>query len=531
MRCGTFKFRPTGICLDVPPEAAPPDCWTGASNATFTDGITTRPIGDNLLAEAQAEMLAVPQWIGFAGDADGVGAGVTFGAQRFWYFGNDAGPTPRVIDFGDGAGGAIDRTPAAWTTDWSQVSLVTGGILNGVPFINHSEQPGSLAYGLAGAAGALTVLVPAANDRFRSVRPYKYQLVGLGLNNAAAPYDYAQRVNWTASAAPGAFPATWAAAATNDAGSVELTDCRGRLVDSGRLGEDQLIYAEGSTHLMTYVGGQEVMAFRGLSTQSGILRPNCWADAGLFHVVLTTSDVVAVDANGVRSIAAGWVRRAIFGPAGNLDNAQVLNRSHVVHDRARREIWVVIQTDPTGLSPELAYVWHQDTGKWGTRTVRRQNHAAAGFLRAIQGADSKAEDVVLCACQPVTGSTPTDAFIYAANTAATGPAYESRSVFLQRLDMDLGEPGLLKLVTAIRPRMQGYLGVEPAGVQFRVGGRNSGAETIAWSPLVTYNPATDDTLQLFAQGRLISVEVIQSAGTWPWRLTGVDIDYQLRGRW
>jgi hypothetical protein len=529
LKRGTFQFRPTGICLDVPPEQAPPDCWTGAKNATFEGGVTTRPAGDNRLAIASASLLAVPAYVAHAGDRIASGVGVTFGAQRWWYFGNDGATLPRVVDFGDG-GTSLDRTPATWAAPWSQSSLVTGGVLNGVPFINHSDQANSLAYGVSGDAALLTTLVPAASDRFRSVRPYKYQLVGLGLNNVGGGYDYAQRVNWTASAAPGAFPATWAAAATNDAGSVEVTDCRGRLLDSGRLGEDHLIYAEGSTHLMTYTGGQEVMAFRGLSTQSGLFRPGCVADAGLFHVAMTTSDIVAVDASGVRSIAAGWVRRAIFGPGGLLDRLNTLNRSHVVHHRARREVWVVIQTDPGAGSPTECFVWHQDTGKWGHRTVRRQNHAGQGFLRG-GFAISKASDVVLCASQPASGSTPTDAAIYVADEPATGPVtYETRDVLLQRHDMDLGQPGTVKLVTAIRPRLQEEAGAV-TGIEVRAGGRNSATEVIAWSGWAPYAPTTDDTVQLFAQGRLISVEVRQQAGTLPWRLPGLDIDYKLRGRW
>jgi hypothetical protein len=527
----TFQFRPTGICLDLPPEQAPPDCWTFAQNCTFDGGVTTRPAGEAYEATASASLLAVPIYVQFGGDDQTVGVGVTFGNQRWLYAGNDAVPAPRVVDFGDG-GAAIDRTPAGWATDFVQTSLVTGGTLNGITFINHSEQAGSLAYGLPGAAGAMTVFVPAANDRFRSVRPYKYQLIGVGLNNAVAVTDYPQRVNWTASAAPGAFPATWAPLATNDAGSVEITNCRGRLIDSCTLGEDQVIYAEGSTHLMTYVGGQEVMAFRGLSSESGIFRPGCIAAVDNYHVVLTTSDVVAVDASGIKSIATGWVRRAIFGWLGNLDNSNAQNRSHVVYHRARREVWVVLGTSAS--SPTLAYTWSPDTGRWGTRSVIRQNHAAVGFLRGVSALQprDKATDVLLCASQPASGSTPTDARIYAADMPTTGFAFEARDVLLRRRDMDLGEPGRIKLVTAVRPRFDPFwTGTGATNLQVRIGGRNSATEGLTYSPWASYNPATDDTLQLLAQGRLISLEVQDLAGTRPWRLSGFDIDYQLRGRW
>jgi hypothetical protein len=78
--------------------------------------------------------------------------------------------------------------------------------------------------------------------------------------------------------------------------------------------------------------------------------------------------------------------------------------------------------------------------------------------------------------------------------------------------MDLGEPGRVKLVRAIRPRFQEQ-GSAVTGIEVRAGGRNS------------------DTVHLFATGRLISVELRHNDGTKPWRLTGLDIDFDLRGRW
>jgi hypothetical protein len=96
--------------------------------------------------------------------------------------------------------------------------------------------------------------------------------------------------------------------------------------------------------------------------------------------------------------------------------------------------------------------------------------------------------------------------------------------------MDLGEPGRVKLVRAIRPRFQEQ-GSAVTGIEVRAGGRNSATEAIAWSGWAAYAPTTDDTVHLFATGRLISVELRHNDGTKPWRLTGLDIDFDLRGRW
>lgn len=522
----TFAFRPSGVVLDVPPEMAPPDAWTSVTDATFEAGITTRPAGEAQDYLPSSSLIAVPQFVMHAGD-DASAVGALDPQQCWWYAGNNiAGPAVKVHEARD-LGGLADRTPAGWTAAIATApNQCTGGILNGIPFINILSQPNSLAYGLPGAAAALTTFVPAANDIFRAVRAYRYQLVGLGIYNGPGVTDYPTRVNWTASAAPGAFPSTWAAAAGNDAGSFDVPYCRGHLVDGGQLGEDFLLYAEGSTHVMTYVGGAEIMQLRGVSRQSGILARNCWADVGVGHLVLTTSDVVLVTPAGVQSVADGLVRRALFGPNGamRLDSTRY---SHVVYHKPRQEVWVCYPT--TGAYCDQALVWHIPTGKWGQRALTNRQRSAAAGRTVLSGNVTRTRDITVLASQG-NAAALTDGRLYIADEPAGGSTYQARSPVLERQDLDLGEPGRVKTVTAIRPRFQEQ-GTAVTGIEVRAGGRNSATEAITWSPWATYAPLTDDTVHLFATGRLISVQLRHNAGAQPWRLSGLDIDFDLRGRW
>jgi hypothetical protein len=525
----TFAFRPTGVVLDVPPEAAPPDAWTGVTDGTFEAGITTRPAGEVREYYQSTSLIAVPQFVMHAGeDASAIGA---LDPQHcWWYVGNTvSSPAVRVHEVRD-LGGAANRTPASWTTAIGAApNQVTGGILNGIPFVNVISLANSLAYGLPGAATALTTLVPAANDIFRAVRAYRYQLVGMGVYNGGAGTDYSTRVNWTASAAPGAFPSTWAASAGNDAGSFDVPYCRGPLVDGGQLGEDFMLYAEGSTHVMTYTGGAEIMQLRGVARESGVLSRNCWADVGVGHVVLTTSDVVLATPGGVQSIADASVRRALFGPNGAIRPTSP-RYAHVIYHRPRREVWVCYPT--AGDYCDNALVWHIPTARWGHRTLaNRQRSAAAGRTALYGTLETRSREVTLCASQGAAAAL-TDGRLYYADepTTSVGGTYQTRSPVLSRQDMDLGEPGRVKLVRAIRPRFQEQ-GSAVTGIEVRAGGRNSATEAIAWSGWAAYAPTTDDTVHLFATGRLISVELRHNDGTKPWRLTGLDIDFDLRGRW
>jgi hypothetical protein len=520
----TFAFRPTGVVLDVPPEAAPPDAWTSVTDGTFEAGITTRPAGEVREYYPNASLIAVPQFVMHAGeDASAIGA---LDPQHcWWYVGNTvSSPAVRVHEVRD-TGFASNRTPTGWTVAIGAApNQATGGILNGIPFVNVISLPNSLAYGLPGAASALNTLVPAANDIFRAVRAYRYQLVGMGVYNPGGT-DYSTRVNWTASAAPGAFPSTWAASAGNDAGSFDVPYCRGPLVDGGQLGEDFMLYAEGSTHVMTYTGGAEIMQLRGVARESGALSRNCWADVGIGHVVLTTSDVVLATPAGVQSIADGAVRRALFGPNGALSLANA-RYAHVVYHRARREVWVCYPT--AGAYCENALVWHVPTGKWGHRSLTNRQRSAATGRTNLTDLEARTRELTVCASQGAAAAL-TDGRLYLADQPS-GSTYETRSPVLSRQDMDLGEPGRVKLVRAIRPRFQEQ-GSTVTGLEVRAGGRNSATEAITWSGWAAYAPTTDDTVHLFATGRLISVELRHNAGTKPWRLTGLDIDFDLRGRW
>jgi hypothetical protein len=523
-----YAFRPTGACLDVPPEAAPADCWTGVQNATFGEGAATRPDGEAREFFAAASLALVPQGLIHAGP-DVTNVGVLKPSHVYWAVGNNLAGTAAIVQqFGDTGVTPAVRTPPSWVGSVTVPGQVTGGVLNGYAFVNVSGVRNGLAYGSPGAISALTPFVPTSDWCFRAARPYKYHVIGLGLWDPVGLTDYPTRLNWSSAAPPGAWPATWAPAATNEAGSVDVSDCRGPLVDGGKLGEDFIVYAEGSTHLLTYVGGQLVMLLRGISSQSGLVNRNCWADLGGAHFAVTGSDVVLLDASGPRSIADGFVRRRLFGPGGvvQLGRAPYL---HVLQHRARREVWVCYPSSDVPYCAD-ALVWSVATGRWGHRTLRNQHVAgAAGFTR-LTNLRQRTDECLLLASTGG-GAAFADGRIYLADEPTTGSVYDTRTVLLQRHDLDLGEPRRIKQVSWVRPRFQEVAGAV-TGIEVRAGGRNSATEAIAWGAWTAYAPATDDAVPISGVvGRLVSVEVRHQASTLPWRLVGLDIEFELRGRW
>lgn len=530
----TFQFRPTGVCLDLPPEQAPADCWTDVQNLTFPDGPATRPDGEEREYLTASSLSQLPIHVLHAGD-DAANISAFQSLQTWWAVGRTVAGVVVVQQFGDPPLGPATRTPTAWTS-YSLLGTapanVTSGRFNGLAYVNVSAIGGtglsSLAYGTPGASTPLTQDIFAAGQAFRAVRTYKYQLIGMAPYVPSLGNDYTQRVQWSAQAAPGSWPSTWTPAATNEAGSVEVSGARGRLVDGGQLAEDFVLYAENSTHLLTYVGGQTVMALRTISTQAGAIGRNCLADIGPAHFVVTDSDVVLMDANGPKSIADGVVRRHLFGPQGAIARGRA-GWVHVIPHYPRKEVWVCYPADDVPHC-DRAMVWSMATGKWGERRLRHQHqHGAAGTSRLTNLRHYSEQVTVLGAIGAA--SALTDGRLYLADEPTTGGVYATLSAHAYRHDLDMGEPGRVKRVTAVRPRFRQVAGTV-APLEVRAGGRNSATEAISWSSWRNYSPATDDTVHLTgATGRLIAVEIRQQNSALPWQLVGLDIDYELRGRW
>jgi hypothetical protein len=276
---------------------------------------------------------------------------------------------------------------------------------------------------------------------------------------------------------------------------------------------------------MTYTGGQAVMAFRGVSSQSGVFGRNCIADLGVAHFVVTADDVVLADAREVRSVAAGWVRRRLFGAGGAL-TASRRAAVHVLHHRARGEVWICHSASGDPYCDE-ALVWSQASGAWGHRRLPLRHVAGATGFTTLTDLRHQSPAVLLLASRGA-DTTPTDQRLYIADEPLAG-VFEARNCTLGRHDLDLGLPRQLKQPTAVRPRFR-TLASGGSGWQVRVGGRNSATEAITWSAWASYAPATDDDVPVSGiSGRLIAVEIRCAPSTVPWQLVGFDLEYETRG--
>ena len=107
-----------------------------------------------------------------------------------------------------------------------------------------------------------------------------------------------------------------------------------------------------------------------------------------------------------------------------------------------------------------------------------------------------------------------------------GAAYTS---YAERLGLWFGDAARAKTVRGLTVRVEGAIG---AKVQFEVGGTMNPEQAVQWSAPVTYTvgQTANNELNLFATGRYIALR-ITSLDNQPWRITSIDIDFVMAGRY
>jgi len=519
------SFRLSGWAPDVPADATPPEYWSDVYNAYPQDGLQTRSVGDNDVA-ATGTPITRYQWFHPIRN-------LAVGTDGIVYAGNDvAGPRSRIGIYLSGVG-HIDVTPGAWAASpTNRNNTYTGGALSTGVLVNDQLHACVWVDAVTLTAGLILPI-----QYFQALRPYRYHAVGIGDRNVAGGLN---TVRWTNAAVPGAAPTTWTPAAGNDAGSFDVTaPGQGVLVDGGQLGEDFIIYGENSSHLMTYVGGQVVMASRRLSANTGILTQNCWADVGNAHVVLTRDDIILINQAGVvRSIADSRIRRTLFQQLYQSDGRQL--GCQVWNDRQRNRVWIVLPALSAAAGAPAyflgrAYIYDLASDAWGYRELNliQPNGVSFGAMASLELAAPGYGQPRLIVANAGAGAGLAQSYLTFAETDTASTS--QNDTLLQKDDLDLGDAGRLKLVTGLRLRGKSVA----ATLTFKVSIGTKNAMDAAYTYTAEQDCVwpTTQRVPFLALGRWISVKIRLPGGialpppSLKFSLSGFDLEYQPRGQW
>ncbi len=505
-----LRLRPTrGVLLDLPANEAAQEFLTGGANVVMRQGFPQR-IGGSRTVYSQNTVNPPLHLLNVRAPG-----GVT--ESNFWLvFGDDEVQAMETSNIDAITGSALTAVSSPW--QWSTT------LLNNIPcFTNGLDAPRYWA----GDVGTPAADLPnwPAGTICKSLAAFKFHLFALDIDGPSGHYE--SQILWSSAAAAGNVPATWTAAATNEAGDAILADTPGPCLCAVPLQDTLLIFKRSSTYGVNYIGGANVFAVRLLDSDRGALTRHAAIDVGGKVLVVTDGDIMLTDGVNWQSIAVGRVRDYLFS---QLDQDSYENL-FVAHDRARGEVWICYPTTGNTYCTE-ALVYNVAADAWGLRTLNNVTHADVGVVNDTAAdeswdVDSEAWDDDNSAWNSANFSLATEQLIVANNTATLKLVDDNTAVAvaasISRYDLAMGEPARQKFVRRVHVRTN----ATPGTLYVRVGARNSPTGAVTWGAERALVPPAA-FVNARAQGRFVALEV-RGQDTEVWQVTGLELEYELRG--
>jgi len=424
-----------------------------------------------------------------------------------------------------------DVTPVGIDTDfihmnWTGCNLGKMCVINNLEPLYYDSILGGNMVPLPFSPG---VAWPEVDKTFKVIRNHNNFLFALNLTEGGEHYPDGYR--WSHPADSNGIPFTWDETDPSGLASREsLGGDDGAIVDGLTLRNSFVIYSERGVDILDYNGDDFLFTRRSLATSAGILATNCVVEHSGLHYFISDGDVLVNDGTSIKSIMQDRVRRQFVSEI----NTGSRKNAYVVKNDLHKEIWFCVPTGSTEYA-DVAYIYNWHTDAWGRRDLPGNTpHAAQGGVvlpkvtwNTVTGTwrgsvrtwgarklSPENETVVGCIID--------DSSLNMLD-ASTANIEEATS-FIERLSMPL--EGIVGHVTAnaIYPHMTGT-----ATVQVSIGAQDFAGGPIQWGAAVDFKPGKDRKVDVRATGALLCYKVSYT-GRGSWNLTGLDLDYVLRGQ-
>lgn len=377
----------------------------------------------------------------------------------------------------------------------------TGGAFNGV-FLASNKNDG-LHYWDGNTSNKFRKM-PLATVKADSVRPFNAYIVSL-----IRPHS----VSWSSAAAPGAIPSAFAASSTNDAGTLDLAETPGYMVDSLPLGDTNIIYKQDARYAQRHIDGQFVFSFTRLPGTDGLLAPGCVVDTPVGHVFLTNDlDVMVHQGGAAKSIAVGRIKAWISSTMRSFAYCQYT--AFLAANPDRSEVWVCFPGSTSTNFCTKAAVWNWESDTWGIFDFLLMPpsievaYAAPGLYEAANYPGGSAAKQVL--------------FVVGADTALSG-FYKGLNLelgnyfgtivngSLERTGMDFGNRDFMKAIQRSRWNIKATAGNK---VDIYHGSHNNPGGAATYAAATPYTVGTTNYVNARASmGRYGAVKLAAFSGT------------------
>ena len=512
-----FNLGSQGILKDIPGHLLPPEAWTDGNNMQMIDGYVRRGLGYQAIFGTPS---VAPGFIFY----------VPAATEDFWIYCD----LVSAWVFDGVSHTEITRAAGAYTAnnyrDWNSC------ILGGVPILNNGVDVPQYWPTLTTATDLANLPNWPATLRAKVIRNFGKFLVALNLNDNGSLLPHA--IQWSHQADPGTVPSSWDNTdATVDAGRTHLTDIQGgEIVDAYLLGNYLVIYKQRSTHLLRFVGGNDILAPE-LLFNSGLLcaRGAAAIDAGFKHFCVGPDDIFTHSGTKQIEYPLNEKDRRFF--YSDLDGTNFANL-FVKDNPTKEEVWVCYPSSGATY-PNKALVYNYKTKAVGFREFSG-SFADFGSVPVSVGEtwdassgswDSDVGPWNIPVTRYMVAGDPENTMIWAQELGQAFGSVPGVS-FLQRLGLAIvgrdrqGQPKLdyqsRRLVTRIWPKIRGA-----AQVQVRIGMQEELDGEITWLPYKVFLPL-QKYLDFEISGRMPAVEFLCSEAN-NWQLEGYDIDVEVLG--
>jgi hypothetical protein len=500
-----------GIVKDKSPSVVDADKWSDGRNVYFRVGKTWRMIATQ--PYANAGRLFAAQFVRYVELPNG---------QQFWLYGGDAG-----IAVTDGTT-HYDITPASgWGAILTTNLVYTVGDLNGVPFVNHPERGPIWWDGVP--THPMTALTGwPAGQTCACMRAHKNFLMALNINLPSGVGRLSSQVMWSSSAPSGQIPGSWTPSPTNDAGDADFSETRGQLFDGISVRDQFFVMKSHYTGMLQYIGGQFVFQQRDIFPSLGIFATGCCVeDANMVYMFTGDRQMVRHDGSSYANLLYGVLERYIStqfnfnnpegafvyrnAPLGQVCLAYPVGTSNACTEAVMMEtasgdasiidlpsVWMA----DTGLTAIVAQDWNSDPQAWNN-DITTWNEMATGVLPAT--------------------------LTYAAGSAGllSENGLPSNPAFVQRSGIDLDKLDSHKVLSGIRPLMEGSTGDH---VTFNIGSQEVDSDPLVFGVSQDFVLGVDNKVDFFNDGRLLAINITGTSGSF-WQITKLAPQARLGGRY
>lgn len=324
LRIPLDNFGKFGVVADTLNAALPIGTWTDAKNMRFS-GLQMEkmlePLAEGPPLYGEGELGPV-QWM--QGWADGFSTYVIIAAENRLYFLRRKNAADTGIWVEVSKGGSAYSSEGRWSSfSWGDTVIFNNQVDPPQIF-----NPGKLRFadlpnwGLVSTATDIANFAPPSrytNARCKILVPYKNFLIAAGVTeggryqpNTVWWSDTTNLSTYKTSGPAGNGPPLWDyESPATLSGKSEVGIGSGSITCAAPLNENLVIYTDGSTTNMQFVGGGSVMSFRRLF-QKGAAGLNCAAEVGNQHFVVSRDQLYVHDGSSVSLIAVDRVEEEFF---------------------------------------------------------------------------------------------------------------------------------------------------------------------------------------------------------------------------